>query len=102
VSESIAAVGPELAARAVRRPPPSLDAAVGEFEAYLIGELLRMATRSSGDALLDGGSAGRTYRELFYQEIGRIAAERGGLGLAGSLRGSRPAPEGADARRAER
>ena len=72
-------------------PPPithenagrvSLRDASREFECMLIGTLLRQASQPiAGGSLLDGGSAGRMYRELFYQEIARIAAHRDDLGL---------------------
>ncbi len=82
--DAIAAV--RLTEAPARRSPPTLEAAVAEFEAYYIGELLRMANRSSqSTGLLDGGPAGRTYRELFFEEIGRLAARHGGLGLAESF-----------------
>jgi Rod binding domain-containing protein len=69
-----------------QRAAPGPEAAVNEFEAYLIGEMLRRATKSESESTpLDGGPAGRMYRELFYEEIGRIAARNGGLGLGDSL-----------------
>lgn len=54
------------------------------FEGYLLGAILRQATRplSGRPALLDGGSAGRTFREMFLDEIARVAAARGDLGVA--------------------
>ena len=70
----------------LRREDPGLKQAVSEFEAYFVGEMLRRAGKSSlNTGLLDGGKGGRMFREMFYEEIGRIAARRGGLGLADAV-----------------
>jgi len=62
---------------------PSLGEASTAFEEYLLGELMRQASQPLvRDSLLDGGSAGRMYRELLHQEFARIAASRGTFGLA--------------------
>lgn len=62
-------------------------AALRSFEAYFLGEMLRIATPKGESGLLDGGQAGRMYREHFLQELARIVAEHGGLGIAASLEG---------------
>ncbi len=65
---------------------PTMQEAVGEFEAYFIGEMLRIGGKSSTeDSLLDGGEAGRMYKEMLFEELGRITAKRGALGLVQSL-----------------
>jgi len=61
--------------------------ALQSFEAYFVGELLRIAAPSNPSGLFDGGQAGRMYREHLYQEFARVIAENGGLGLATSLAG---------------
>jgi Rod binding domain-containing protein len=61
--------------------------ALRSFEAYFIGEMLRIAAPSNPSGLFDGGQAGRMYREHFYQELARIIAENGGVGIATSLAG---------------
>lgn len=61
--------------------------ALRTFEAYFLGEMLRIATPKSESGLLDGGQAGRMYREHFHQELARIVAENGGIGIADSLEG---------------
>lgn len=61
--------------------------ALRSFEAYFLGELLRIATPEDSTGLFDGGQAGRMYREHFFQELARIVAESGGVGLADSLAG---------------
>jgi Rod binding domain-containing protein len=81
-----AATGPALAKGVAGGPKPSLAEAVREFEGYFVGEMLRLASRgSAGKGALDGGSGGRLYREMFFEEIGRAVARSGGLGLARSL-----------------
>ena len=56
--------------------------AAGRFEALLLGTLLRAGTRPiGGKALLDGGSAGRMYREMLFEELARKATLQGGFGL---------------------
>lgn len=62
--------------------------ALKAFEAYFVGELLRIAAPKSTSDLFDGGQAGRMYREHFHQELARLVAEHGGMGLATSLAGS--------------
>ncbi len=61
--------------------------ALRSFEAYFLGELLRVAAPSNPTGLFDGGQTGRMYREHFYQELARIVAENGGVGVATSLAG---------------
>lgn len=61
--------------------------ALRSFEAYFLGEMLRIAAPSNPSSLFDGGQAGRMYREHFYQELARIIAENGGVGIATSLSG---------------
>ena len=62
--------------------------ALKAFEAYFVGELLRIAAPKSTSSLFDGGQAGRMYREHFHQELAWLVAEHGGMGLATSLAGS--------------
>ena len=61
--------------------------ALRSFEAYFLGEMLRIAAPSNPSGLFDGGQAGRMYREHFQQELARIIAENGGVGIATSLSG---------------
>ena len=65
-------------------PPPARVAR--EFEALLLSQLARQLSQPlPGTRPLDGGSAGRMYREQFFQQVTRLAAERGGFGLAEAL-----------------
>lgn len=75
VRDASATARPDAAASAARR-----------FEALAIERMLEPATRPLfARGLLDGGSAGALGRQLFVAELARIAAERGGLGLADSM-----------------
>lgn len=80
-------------ARAAGRPAArrgeetGLAAAARKFEALVLQEMLRTASRPllPGGSPLDGGSAGRLYRELFYAEAAKLAARRGDLGIASAI-----------------
>ena len=61
-----------------------LRTAAREFEGFLVGMLLSHEPMVK-DGLLSGGSAGRMYQELFYQEIARISAAGNGFGIAGLI-----------------
>lgn len=80
-----------LAATSFRSPhdvaaTPDLETAAREFESYLLGELLRQSEAASlHEGPMDGGHGGRMMKSLFHQEIARIVAESGGLGVARML-----------------
>lgn len=60
--------------------------AARQFEALAIERMLEPATRPLlARGLLDGGSGSAVARQLFVAELARIAAERGGIGLADRL-----------------
>ena len=62
---------------------PSVRAVAREFEALLVGELTRGISKPlPGTKPLVGGSAERMYREQFFEQVARLVAERGGLGIA--------------------
>ena len=71
--------------------------ALRSFEAYFLGELLRISAPSNPTGLFDGGQAGRMYQEHLYQELARLIADNGGVGFADSLAGqlSKPGASGA-------
>lgn len=76
--------------------------AVRSFEAYMIGEMLRRAMPSGeGDAVFDGGQAGRMYRDHLYQEYARLIAESGDFGLASQLEAHLDPSAAADGREEE-
>jgi flagellar protein FlgJ len=61
--------------------PHSLREAAQEFEAYFIAHLLR-AMRDTVPTGLFENKAGRMFYTFYDQEIGRLVAAAGGLGLA--------------------
>ncbi|MEM7409218.1 MAG: rod-binding protein [Myxococcota bacterium] len=66
----------------------SVERVAGEFEALLIGQIWKQAMKPLGVShVLSGGSAGRTYQDLFIDELSRRSALTKGLGLAEELRG---------------
>lgn len=76
VSVSSAAGWKSLEAAAERRDPSAVGRVAREFEALLMGELWKSAAKPLGFSnLLDGGQAGRMYRERFFQEAARAAVE---------------------------
>ena len=81
-----------LAPPAGTRREPTMKEAVGEFEAYFIGEMLRIGAKSSSEnSLLDGDQAGRMYKEMLFEELGRITSKQRALGLVQSLAAEGPA-----------
>lgn len=71
---------------AARGGPVSVKEAADQFEAYLVGELLRTGSKPlSEDDPLGGGPGGRMYRELFLEEVARLAVRRGGLGIGRAI-----------------
>ncbi len=62
--------------------------AAREFEAFLLHRMLKSATRPvGGPHLLDGGPAGRLFRDLFLEEAARLAVAGRGLGFVESVTG---------------
>jgi hypothetical protein len=94
-----AILGPALPGTA---PAPGDRAAARRFEAFVLERLLEPATRPLlAGGLLDGGSAGALGRQLHLAELARIAAARGGIGLADALAGAAGAGAPRDAREEE-
>jgi flagellar protein FlgJ len=59
---------------------PELQKAAKEFEGYLISYLLKVMRETVPTGWLDS-EAQHVFLSFYDQEIGRLAAERGGLGL---------------------
>lgn len=75
--------GPSLEAMAADPKSIDGDRVAREFEAMLLARVWKGASQPMGvSRLLDGGSAGRMYRELMIDEVVRRAALSRGLGLA--------------------
>ncbi len=74
--------GAQGAGRPADSPEKARDAAK-QFEALLIGQILRSARESGSGWLGSGGdSASDCATDLAEQQLARLLAERGGLGLA--------------------
>ena len=68
-------------ALAGRRPPADARDAAEQFEALLIGQMLR-AVRESGGWLGTSDPSGDCATEYAEQQLAAVIAQRGGLGLA--------------------
>lgn len=64
--------------------PADIRKAAREFEAYFVAYLLKVMRETVPTGLL-GSQAADTYYYFYDQEIARLAAEGGGLGLANFL-----------------
>ena len=82
----------DLAAINMRPSKSGVDGveALREFDSYFLAQILKGAQASSEEHLLDGGSAGRMYRDQFYQEVARVMAKQGGFGITEQLRDAFP------------
>lgn len=56
-----------------------------DFDSLFLSRILKGFHADDEENLFDGGSAGRMYRDQFYEEIARMLAEKGGLGLSEQL-----------------
>ncbi len=90
----------ELSTMASGQRPIDADRVAQEFEALLLAEMMKTASKPLGvSEILDGGSAGKIYREMFLDEVARMSAARGGLGLAKAIAEQlQPATPGAEER----
>lgn len=59
--------------------------ALREFDAYFLAQLLKSGNQDGEDSLFDGGSAGRMYRDYFHEEVARVLAQQGSIGLSQEL-----------------
>ena len=63
-------------------PAEVLTAAKG-FESFFVNHMLESFFASTGpDKVFGGGQGEMVYRSLLLQEYGKVAAERGGFGVA--------------------
>lgn len=77
---------PELAIermRALGEDPTALRKAAQQFEAMVLGEIMKPLQQTSG--LLDGGVGSDVARGMFHQAIIEKVAEGGGIGLADAV-----------------
>ena len=82
----IAVVNPNPASPQKQDSPAKVQDAARQFEALLIGQLLK-SVRESGTGWLGGGAdaAGSTATEYAEQHLATVLAQQGGLGIAGLL-----------------
>ena len=70
-----------LGAEAERNDPAALQKVAREFEALLVGEMMKQAGKPMlGESMLSGGSAGRMWQEMFLDQIVREGG--GSFGIA--------------------
>jgi peptidoglycan hydrolase FlgJ len=89
--------GGELVGKSRRNDPAQVSQAAEQFEALLLGQLMKSAREASGGGGWLGAEdeAGQTMGELAEQHLAQSIAAGGGLGLARMIRqglsgGSRP------------
>lgn len=68
--------------------PEEVKKAAEEFEALLIGHLLKQARLSETGFQQDGTAEADALFEMAEEQFGRAIASQGGLGLAGSVQRS--------------
>jgi len=86
---------PDLASKAPEDPAKARDAA-RQFEALLIGQILRSVRESGGDGWLGSGgdSASDCATEMAEQQFAQVLANQGGLGLAALIESGLKAKKG--------
>ena len=88
----------ELQSLATSKDPGSARRVAQEFEALIVGEMLKFASKPlAGGHALDGGSAGRMAMEQFQAELAQIVSRGRGLGLARDLERELDSGDGASA-----
>jgi len=75
-----------LQAMAQRDAPLDTGVVAREFEALLIGEMLKSSAKPLfSNGMLSGGSAGQMYREQFMDAVAEATAARGGFGIGRAI-----------------
>lgn len=74
-------LGPHIASSHGRLEEQKLKAVAQEFEAILIGSLLKEVRMTNTGGLFTGGLAHDIYRQLFDEQVAKAMARSGGLGL---------------------
>ena len=82
-----------------RKDPEARQAVAREFEALLVGEMTKIATKPVfGESVLSGGTSGRMWQEMFLEQVVRQGAGRFGIAEA-ALRDSTTTPPKAEVKR---
>jgi Rod binding domain-containing protein len=78
------AAGADATSKHTKDTPEAVAKAASQFEALLIGQLLKSARESEGEGWLgtDENDAGSTLAEMSEQALSSALASKGGLGLA--------------------
>jgi flagellar protein FlgJ len=79
---TIPAVSTPVLDTAPAQPPKNAESAAKEFEAVLIGQMLRSAREAAQDDDDDHDAAGETMVDLADQQFARMLAASNGLGIA--------------------
>ena len=84
VASAVAASKPRPPALAgLPASPEEAQKTAKDFEAFFVNHMLESVFASSGpDKMFGGGQGEMVYRSLLLQEYGKVAAERGGFGVA--------------------
>lgn len=73
---------------AVRVPKAASMQAATEFEAMMLGTMVNDMMKDTTPKTMNGGMGEEMFRSFLGNEIGRIMAETGGIGLADQIRES--------------
>ena len=95
-------IDPGATAAALRGPAPQAQdpkttKAVSEFDAYFLAQILKSAQPEGEEHMLDGGSAGRMYREQFFDEMAKFVAQQGSFGMSNQIKELNSNDAGVDA-----
>lgn len=77
----------------IEKKPPKAEDAAKQFEALLIGQMMRSAREASYDD--DDDSAGTTMLDVADQQFSQLLANGGGFGLARMIAGGLTSTQGA-------
>lgn len=69
-------------------PDPATVRAATEFEAMMLGTMVNDMMKDTMPKTMNGGMGEEMFRSFLGNEIGRIMAETGGIGLADQIRES--------------
>ena len=67
------------------KDPAKVRDAAQQFEALLLGQILRSVRESASGGWLDSGSSSDSLTEFAEQHMASLMAQQGGLGLAGLI-----------------
>jgi len=74
-----------LVTAAQAKDPAKIRDAAQQFEALLLGQILRSVRESGAGGWLDSGSASDSLTEFAEQHLASMLAQQGGLGLSGLI-----------------